>query len=110
MKAEVIHTIGSINFLFDKSSEPYITVEQLNAYFGTNNSTVSNKARDIKKMLKLGYFNPEFSTQSMAASNPFNEMVIIDGFMVPLDTLPDDLQELVRETRAMGEDIEFTTR
>lgn len=108
--AAVIHTIGSINFLFDKSFEPYITVEQLNAYFGTNNSTVSNKSRDIKKMLKLGYFNPEFSTQSMTASNPFNEMVIIDGFMVPLDTLPEDLQELVRETRAMGEDIEFTTR
>lgn len=108
--AAVIHTIGSINFLFDKSFEPYITVEQLNAYFGTNNSTVSNKSRDIKKMLKLGYFNPEFSTQSMTASNPFNEMVVIDGFMVPLDTLPEDLQELVRETRAMGEDIEFTTR
>jgi hypothetical protein len=34
-------------------------------------------------------------------------MVRIDGFIVPLDSLPDDLQQIVRDARARGEDIEF---
>ena len=108
--AAVVYAIGSINFLFDKSFESYITAEQINEYFGTKNSTVSNKAREIKDMFDMWYFNPEFSTQRMAESNPFSQMVMVDGLIVPIDTLPDDLQQMVRELRAKGEDIEFQTK
>lgn len=108
--AAVVYAIGSINFLFDKSFEPYMTAEQISEYFGTKNSTVSNKAREIKDMFDMWHFSPEFSTQRMAESNPFSQMVMVDGFIMPIDTLPDDLQQMVRETRAKGEDIEFHTR
>jgi hypothetical protein len=37
-------------------------------------------------------------------------MVMVDGFIVPLDTLPDYLQQIVKDTRARGEDIEFFTK
>lgn len=89
--AAVVYAIGSINFLFDKSFEPYITAKQISEYFGTKNSTVSNKARQIKEMFDMWHFNPEFSTKTMTESNPFNQMVMVDGFIVPLDTLPADL-------------------
>jgi hypothetical protein len=105
--AAVVYVIGSINFLFDKSFEPYMTAEQISDYFGTKNSTVSNKARQIKDMFDMWHFSPEFSTQKMNENNPFNKMVIVDGFIVPLDTLPGDLQEMVKEARMRGEDIEF---
>jgi hypothetical protein len=36
-------------------------------------------------------------------------MVMVDGFIVPLSELPEDLQELVKEERAAGRDIEFKT-
>ena len=108
--AAVVYAIGSINFLFDKSFEPYMTAEQISEYFGTKNSTVSNKAREIKDMFDMWHFSPEFSTQRMAESNPFSQKVMVDGFIMPIDTLPDDLQQMVRETRAKGEDIEFHTR
>ena len=107
--AAVVYAIGSINFLFDKSFEPYMTAEQISEYFGTKNSTVSNKARQIKDMFDMWHFSPEFSTQKMNADNPFKNMVMVDGFIVPLDTLPKDLQEMVKEARARGEDIEFQT-
>ena len=55
-------------------------------------------------------FDPEFSTQAMAEENPFNNMVMVDGFIVPLDSIPEELQKEVREARARGEDIEFETR
>lgn len=107
--AAVIHALGSINFLFDKSFKPYITVEQISEYFGTKNSTVSNKAGEIKKMLDLWHFNPEFSTKKTLNENPFNNLVMVDGLIVPLDTLPPILQDQVKEARKNGADIEFTT-
>jgi hypothetical protein len=107
--AAVIHAIGSINFLFDKSFEPYVTAEQICEYFGTKKTTTSNKAREIKDMFDLWYYSPEFSTQRMTELNPFNQMVMVDGLVVPIDVLPDDLQEKVRDARARGEDIEFYT-
>ncbi|HKI43715.1 MAG TPA: DUF6398 domain-containing protein [Balneolales bacterium] len=107
--AAVVYAIGSINFLFDKSFEPYMTAKQISDYFGTKNSTVSNKARQIKDMFDMWHFSPEFSTQKMTEDNPFNNMVIVDGFIVPLDALPADLQEMVKDARSRGEDIEFQT-
>jgi hypothetical protein len=108
--ATIIHAIGSINFLFDKSFEPYVTAEQISEYFGTKKSTVSNKARQIKDMFKLGYYDSNFSTQNMTENNPFNDMVMVNGLIVPLSSIPEDLQEMVRKERAEGRDIEFTTQ
>ena len=108
--AAIIHAIGSINFLFDKSFEPYVTAEQISEFFGTKKSTVSNKARQIKDMLKLGYYDSEFSTQKMTENNPFNNMVMVNGLIVPLSSIPVDLQEMVKKERAEGRDIEFSTQ
>src|SRR3989338_11132808 len=49
--AAVIHALGRINFLFDKSFKPYASAEDISTYFGASKSTVSQKAkiiRDIK--------------------------------------------------------------
>lgn len=108
--AAIVYAIGSINFLFDKSFEPFVRAEEIGEYFGANNSTVSNKARQIKDMLDLWYFNPEFSTRHMIENNPLNDMVMVDGFIVPLSSIPEDMQEMVRKERAEGRDIEFTSR
>ena len=108
--AAVVYVIGTINFLFDKSFKPHMTAGQISEYFGTKNSTVSNKARQIQEMLDIWHFNPDFSTQHMNKSNPFNEMVMFDGLVVPLSSLPEDLQEMVRKERAEGRDIAFKTK
>jgi len=108
--AAVVYAIGSINFLFDKSFEPYMTAGQISEYFGTKNSTVSNKARQINDMFDMQYYSPEFSTQEMKKNNPLNNMVMVDGFIVPLNSIPEDLQELVKKEREKGRDIEFTTQ
>jgi Domain of unknown function (DUF6398) len=108
--AAVIHAIGTNNFLFDSSFEPYVTVDELNNFFGTNKSTTGTKSKLIRDLLKLGYWDPEFSTTKMLESSPANVYVLIDGFMVRVDSLPDEFQELVRKSRAEGKDISFTTR
>jgi len=107
--SSIIYAIGSINFLSDKSFEPYMQLSDISKHFGVSNSTVSNKARDLKKMFGLQYFDTEFSTKYMLSSNPFNDMVMVDGFIVPLSSLPEEYQEMVRKARAEGDDIVFTT-
>jgi hypothetical protein len=108
--AAIIHALGTINFLFDKSFEPYISTEDINAFFGTSKSTTGNKSKQIRDLLKLDRWDNEFSTKKMHDSNPFANLVMVDGLIVPVDTLPEQYQQAVRQARAEGKDISFTTR
>ena len=83
--AAIIHTLGGLNFLFDKSFEPYATMDDICNHFGVSKSTVGQKAKLIRDMFKMGHFDPEFSTQRMARRNPFANLAMINGFIVSLD-------------------------
>lgn len=107
--AAVVHALGSINFLFDRSSEPYLSADDICDYFGTKKSTVSSKARQIREMFKMAYFDPEFSTAKRKKNDPFKDLVMVDGLIVPIWMIPEHLQELVRKERAAGRDVEFTS-
>ena len=85
--AGVIHALCTINFLFDKSSQSYITVHDITGFFGIGQSTASQKSKAIRDMLKLGYFDHEFSTENMKKDNPFNDLISINGFIVPKNML-----------------------
>lgn len=108
--AAVIKAIGSINFLFDRSFEPYISSKEINDHFGTKSTTVTNKARAIKDMFDLWYYSPEFSTGHMQQNNPFNNLVMVDDMILPIDNLPEDMQRIARQAQAEGKDIAFTTK
>ena len=71
--AAVIYTIATMNFLFDKSFEPYLSSSEIYGHFGTSSSTISQKAGQIRTMLKLKpYWDADFSTMRMIANNPLN--------------------------------------
>jgi len=91
--AAVIHALGTINFLFDKSSKPYASIDDINDFFGTKKSTTGNKSKEIRDLLKLSYWDSEFSTKRMANRNPFANFVMVDGFMMPVKKLPEEYQE-----------------
>ena len=50
--AAVVYTVGTMNFLFDKSFEPCISSADINNYFGTSSSAVAQKARTIRQLQK----------------------------------------------------------
>ncbi len=107
--ASIIHALGSINFLFDKSSEPYTTIDDLNAYFGTSKTTTGSKSKQIRDLFKLDRWDNEFSTQRMAEINPFAKFVMVDGLVVSVNSLPEHLQIIVKQARAEGRDVSFKT-
>lgn len=51
--AAVIYTVATMNFLFDKSFEPYLPLSEIHNHFGTSSSTISQKSGQIRSMLKL---------------------------------------------------------
>lgn len=107
--SSIVYTVGTLNFLFDKSFEPYIPSSDIHEYFGTKSSTVSAKSKLIRDLLKLNRFNNEFSTSRMVESNPFNQFVMVNDMIVSLDSIPEEYQKMVKEARAKGEDISFRT-
>lgn len=80
--AASIYALGTINFLFDKSFLPHATPDTLCNYFQVSKRTVAQKAKLIREMLKLEYFDAEFSTKRMAKNNPFARLGMVDGFLV----------------------------
>jgi hypothetical protein len=79
----IIYAIGSINFLFDKNTEPYVSIDDITNYFGTKKSTITNKGRVIKDDLDIFIFDPDFSREEILENNSFDKYEIVNGFIVP---------------------------
>ena len=95
--AAIIHALGSINFLFDQSIEPYVGADDISNYFGRSKSTVSQKAKVIRDMFKMRYWDKEFSTTHMKESNPLSNLVEVNGLIVDVRTLPPEILEIIRQ-------------
>ncbi len=94
--AAVVYAIGGINFLFDRSSEPHASADDICNYFGTTKSTTTQRAKVIRDMFKMEHWDNEFSTSRMMERNPFSNWVMVDGLIVDKRSLPPEIQELIR--------------
>jgi hypothetical protein len=57
------------------------------SFFHTKKSTVGNKASEISRMLKIDFFNPEFTTERIQEENPLNRLEMTnDGLIVLKET------------------------
>jgi hypothetical protein len=90
--AAVVYALGQVNFLFDSSSEPYLTADELSAAFGVAKSTMSGKAKQVRDLLKMDYFTAEFLRADVIAENPMVWLIEVDGVAVDSRSLPLDYQ------------------
>ena len=91
----VIYVLAQINFLFDKSFQPYLSADDICDYFNTKKSTVSQKAYKIQDMFNSSQFYNEFSTKDINRNIP--KFTIDNGFIVPMsdtDIFFDEVHEL----------------
>jgi hypothetical protein len=70
----IIYAIGSINFLFDESFKPYVSISEIADYFNSTKSIISIKGRIIKNLTKIDIFDSKFSTQYMNDNNLLTEL------------------------------------
>jgi hypothetical protein len=88
----IIYTIGSVNFIFDKSQVPTMTAKEIAESFGISASTAGNKASQIRDMLNISPFEPEWTLPSKISDNPLVWMVEVDGFVIDVRILPLEVQ------------------
>ena len=91
---KLIRKAASIFFLI-KSSKPHASPDDICNYFGTSKSTTGGKAKTIRDMFKLHYFDSEFSTKELLDKSPFSN-VFLNGMPISISSLPPELQEVAR--------------
>ena len=91
--AAIAHTVGSVNFLFDKTQTPHIRADELAECFGLSKSTVGTKSKQIKDMLNIGVFDPDWTLPSKIDENPMAWMISVNGLIVDVRYVPRSIQE-----------------
>jgi hypothetical protein len=94
--AAMIHALGTVNFLFDRSFDPYVSPADIAKHFGAAMSTVQNKSKQIRDMFRMNQFDCEFIVPTMAARNPFNNMVLVNGLITSVSSLPEPIQDFIK--------------
>jgi hypothetical protein len=66
-------------------------------HFGIAESTGQNKSKEIRKLLKMGQFSPEWTLPSKPARNPMVWMLQVNGLVIDIRHAPIELQEAAFE-------------
>ena len=90
--AGVVYALGQANFMFDPASEPYVTADELSEAFGVAKSTMGSKARQVRDLLRISPFSPEFQRADVAAQNPLMWIIELNGLAVDARHVPVDIQ------------------
>jgi hypothetical protein len=90
--AGVVYALGQVNFLSDPASEPCATADQLSEAFGVAKSTMSSKARQVRDLLQVSHFSPEFQRADVAAKNPLAWIIEVNGLAVDARRVPFEIQ------------------
>ena len=102
--AAVIWSFCRANFKYEEG----VTLELLCSFFSNKKSSVGNKAGEISKMLRIDFFNPEFTTGKIQKQNPLNTLTVTNhGFIIPEDTVSSIGEQLAfyRRLRAVQRDL-----
>ena len=94
--AGAIYTVGSINFLFDRSQQPHVSGDRLAEHLRVVKTTMSNKAALIRKTLDIGVYEPGLTRRSMLERHPLTWLVQVNGILVDARMLPADIQDEAR--------------
>ena len=88
----IVYTLGQINFLSEKTRQPYMAMADVCAAFSVGQSTASAKARLISDALRTHGMDPNWMLQSLVGRNPLVWMIQVNGLLVDLREMPREVQ------------------
>ncbi|GAB4212790.1 MAG: hypothetical protein OHK0012_07720 [Synechococcales cyanobacterium] len=95
--AGAVHAVGMVNFLFDPAQTPHCQPRDIYAFFAVGASTGQGKSKQIRDLLKMYPFDPNWTVPSLQTQNPFTWLVQINGFFVDARHLPPVVQAALVE-------------
>lgn len=93
----VIHLLGQLNFLSDKTRQPHMTMAEVCGGFGVGQSTASAKARVISNALHATRMDPTWMLKDIVDQNPLIWLAEVNGLLVDLREMPREVQAIAFE-------------
>ncbi len=90
--AGIVHALGIVNFLNDKSLETYVPVSDMYGFFGASNSTMLSRSKFIRDEFDMFPMDPLWSMPSVMLENPLLWTVEINGILVDLSQKSEEEQ------------------
>lgn len=88
----VVWALGQVNFLFNQSSEPYVTHDALAEAFGLSKTTLGQKAKQVRDTLKMTWGTAEFLRAEMTDASPMAWFIEVNGLACDARHLPAEIQ------------------
>ncbi len=95
--AGILYTLGQVNFLFDKSQTPHMRADELCRKIGVSQQTASGRAQKIRQVLKIFQMHPDWTLPSRVDDNPMIWILMVNGYMVDIRSMPREVQEIAFE-------------
>ena len=89
----IVYAVGFVNFLFDKAQTPSMSAAELYAAFGVSKSAGAAKAKAVRDALAMGQMDPQWYRPSKMEDNSLAWMIMVNGFIVDVRSMPRDIQE-----------------
>jgi hypothetical protein len=93
----IIYALGQANFLSDKSSTPFMTMQDVCAGFGVSPSTGGNKAKTVRDAIGIKTFDHRWMLPSNMATNSAVWLVQVDGLPTDIRNMPRPVQMQAHE-------------
>lgn len=90
--AGIVHAIGTVNFAFDRSQTPHITVPEICDYFAVGKGSPASKSKVIRDLFKIGLLDPDWTLPSRIDSNPMVWWIMVDGLITDARDMPRYIQ------------------
>jgi hypothetical protein len=93
----IVHALGLVNFLYDKSQTPSMTAAELYEGFGVKPGTGGAKSKAVRDTLKMHPMDTEWCLPSRIDQNPLAWLITVNGFFVDARDMPREVQEIAFE-------------
>ncbi len=93
----IVYALGQVNFLFDRSQTPYVSSQELAALFDVSVQTAGGKAKAVRDMLNIRWFDWQWMLPSLIVDNPVVWMISVNGLIVDVRHMPREVQEIALE-------------
>lgn len=90
----IMYALGFINFLFDKSTQPYVNSTALCEDFGVSKAIAIARSKEVRSALKTYQLDPHWSLPSTLDNNPLTWIIKVDGQMVDARRMPIEIQTI----------------
>jgi len=92
--AGIIHAVGTVNFVFDRTQTPHIAATDISDFFGVGKSSPAGKSKEIRDLLNIGLMEPEWTLPSRMDQNPMAWYISYNGFIIDARHASRHIQEI----------------